>query len=386
MRVMAKARAKAKAKAPAAKPAQVGQEIATHPLHFTVKPVDAPADAELVGMALIVAWSADRFGLPARHAGSPEGARLVQRAISPVTFLKTACASTLTTADIAPALAELLAGYTRRLFLGARAPERAATAAAISELLRLSRPDERAYTDDFLGTFAGALANPFYVPDDWTAVDRIAPVLDARWADYQATAMTSAPDLAVYQAAAARRDAVAIKPAVAAVAAVAIDAAFAEDLIAQLGTSVKDAKAALVRAQLPIGKRIDAQANPAAGVSYMGSNLSVGGKAVLSVTDVTFYADGENAYIRGLGKEVQFRGYPGPIVLGVTVISTRAEVATAFGPPHSTHDDRDFWYPDAGHRIAVTFAPDGALRSISFSLVRPDQTPPSPPFGPAGVF
>ena len=41
------------------------------------------------------------------------------------------------------------------------------TDTAITKLLRLEREDERAYADDFLGTFEGAVDNPFHVPDDF---------------------------------------------------------------------------------------------------------------------------------------------------------------------------------------------------------------------------
>jgi hypothetical protein len=52
------------------------RELATNPLHFETKPADAPADAASIGMALLVAWAAERIGLPAKHAGTPLGAKL----------------------------------------------------------------------------------------------------------------------------------------------------------------------------------------------------------------------------------------------------------------------------------------------------------------------
>jgi len=360
-----------------------GRDLSTHPLHFETKPVDAPKDAELVGMALIVAWSADRFGLPKKHAGATDFAK---RAVSPVTFLKKACDSTLTTLDIAPELGDFFFDYTNRLFLGTRAANRDATAGEIKKLLKLERKDERAYTDDFLGTFKGAVKNPFNVPDSWSSVDRIAPILDARWADYQATAMKAAPKLALYEKAAKLRDAVRVTAASVAVAKVETDDALAKTLIGLIGAPVKEAKATLEKAGLPIGKRIDEQANPAAGIAYMGSNLKLAGKTTLCVTAVDFYAAKEKAYIRGLGKEVEFDGYRGSLVLGVKIGDDRKAVAKAFGAPSGTREESDYWYPDKRHRISATFSKRGKLDYIHFSLVEDWEDAPKPPFGPKGIF
>jgi hypothetical protein len=47
--------------------ASSARKLATNPLHFETKPADAPADAALIGMALLVAWAAEHVGLPAKH-------------------------------------------------------------------------------------------------------------------------------------------------------------------------------------------------------------------------------------------------------------------------------------------------------------------------------
>lgn len=231
------------------------------------------------------------------------------------------------------------------------------------------------------------MKSPYHVPDSWQAVDRLAPVLDARWADFEATAFKAAPDLARYEAAAKRRDAVAVTPATAKVAELAVDDTLALALIRLVGTPVKDAKATLERAGLPIGKRIDEQANPAAGISYMGANVKQGGKPVLTVTDVGFHAAKQKSYIRGLGKEVEFRGYAGTIALGVAIGAARADVAKAFGKPNGTSDDYDYWYPSPAHRISAQFGKkSGKLVMIKFMMVEDWQGKPKPPFGPVGIF
>ncbi len=368
--------------------ARGGRDLSTHPLHFETSPVDAPPDAALVGMALIVAWSADRFGLPAKHAGTPAGKQLAAKQLSPVAFLKTACASTLTTLDIDPALGDFCFGYTQRMFIGTRAPNRAKTDQELAKLLNLPHKDERAYDDDFLGTFKRVVKNPFYVPDDWAAVARMGAILDARWADFQATQFKAPPDLAIYKTAVKARDGVTITPATAATAKLATTDDLAKQLIALIGKPIKEAKPVLESAGLPIGKTIDEQANPAAGISYMGSKLEIAGKRVLCVTAVDFYAANQTSYIRGLGKEVEFGAFTNEIVLGVKIGDARADVAKKLGKPKGTSDERDYWYPDKEHMISAAFGKRSKkLVSIHFGF-QPDwsETKVTAPFGPKGVF
>ncbi len=336
-----------------------GREVATHPLHFETRPPDAPPDAELVGMALLVAWAADRFGLPAKHAGSALGVQLVKRAITPRTFLVGACNGTLATLDFDPKLVDFVWGYTHRMFLGDDdADTRAKADAKIAKMLGLGRDDERAYTDDFLASFAKIVKNPFHVPDSWEAVDRIAPVLDARFADYQATAFATPPDLALYERAAKLRDSRAITPTRAAIAKATADDALADDLVALLDRPLTDkaVKAVLARAGLPIGKRIDEQANPALGVSYTGAKFKIAGKPQLGVADVCFYASKQTSYIRGIGDEVEFVGYPGALPHGLRLGARRAEVADVLGSPRKATPDYDYWSPSKRRLISCRYA------------------------------
>jgi len=346
--------------------AQGGRDLSTHPLHFEVKPTDAPADAELVGMALLVAWAADRFGLPDKHAKTELGRQLAARAITPRAFLVKACDKTLTSLDVAGELGDFLYGYVHRTFLDDEG-DRDAADKAITKLLRLKRSDERAYTDDFLGTFSKVLESPFHVPDSWDAVDRIAPVLDARYADYKATRFAKAPKLALYDKAAAARDKVSIAPDRKAKGAASADAALAADLIAAIGKPLKDAavKAVITRAGMPVGKRIDQQANPALGVSYMGSKI---GKE-LCVTGVWFYAAKQRSYVRGIGAEVQFDAYPGALPSALAFGDARAAVAKKLGKPKSSSDEHDFWSPRRGLKQSCCFA-KGKLVEVHY--FRPD--------------
>ncbi|HEY1815524.1 MAG TPA: hypothetical protein VGG74_24415 [Kofleriaceae bacterium] len=364
------------------RPEDDDRDITASPLHFATKPVDAPAGAEHVASALLVAWGVTRFGVPAKHAGNALAAKLAKRAVTPREFLEVACGKRLAVSDFAPELENFLWGYAHRHFTTPRKTDK-----AIAKLLRLHRADERSYSDDFLGTFAD-LASPFYVPDSWAAVDRIAPVLDARWADFQATAFERAPDLALYETAAKLRDGVAIEPVRApAIAAATADGTLAIDLVRLIDKPLADkaVQAVLARAKLPIGKKIDEQANPALGVSYLGTKLSIGGKRVMGVEKFTFYAPNQKSYIRGLGCEVAFRGFPGTLPGGIEMGAARAAVVKAFGAPNEATKDADYWFPAADRRITATYNRAGKLVQINFGKPAEWVESPKPPYSPTGI-
>src|SRR5262249_19237213 len=137
----------------------------------------------------------------------------------------------LTSLDFDPKLADFLYEYEHHLVDDEGARDDAD--AAIAKLLGIEDPSRRSFDDDFRATFAGVVESPFHIPDSWAAVDRLAPVLDARLADYQATGFAKAPDLALYKKAAKSRDAVAVTPDRAAAAApLTADAKLADELVA----------------------------------------------------------------------------------------------------------------------------------------------------------
>lgn len=349
-----------------------GRDVSTHPLHSEAAPTDAPADAEFVGMALLLAWANLRFGLPPRHAGTALGQQLSDRSITPVAFLAAACASTPTTLDVDPAVRDFLYGYTHRLFISSDEDgSRKKADAAITKLLRLTRRDERAYPDDFLGTFDRVVESPYYVPGNWVAFERLAPVLDARFADFSATRFLSAPDLRRYEEAAKRRDAVGIEPARVDRTTPTADASLATDLVALVGRPLthKAVKAVLARAGLPVGKRIDEHANPALGVSYLGARFDISRQRQLGVEAVSFYAAKQRHFIRGLGRKVEFLEYPGPLPWGLSFQATRAAVRSALGRPKDSGETTDWWAPSQARVIRCEFA-DGKL--VWLRIGRPD--------------
>jgi hypothetical protein len=139
-----------------------------------------------------------------------------------------------------------------------------------------------------------------------------------------------------------------------------VHAGLADELVGLLGRSLKDreVKATLERAGLPVGKRIDQQANPALGVAYMGTKIPIGGKPELGVDTVWFYAKGYTSYIRGIGAEVKFEPYPGALPLGLALGMTRAAVTKELGAPARTDDATDYWKPSADRTLTAEFVKD----------------------------
>jgi hypothetical protein len=322
-------------------PSETGGDLSTHPVHFETTPPDAPKDAGLVGMSLIVAWAAHRFGLPKKHAGTPLVQQLLDKSITPRTFLTGACNSTMTTLDVDKQAVDFLYGYTNRLFPSDDSGD-------IYRLLRLQRSsnvDERAYTDDYLGTFRHVVDSPFYVPDNWDAVARMGAILDARFTDFEATKFKAPPNVALYARAAQLRDAIAITPDRGTVAAVDVAPNLADTLLALIGKSLtdKNVKATLEAASLPVGKRIDQQANPLIGVAYMGSKFDIDGKKVLGVSEVSFFADKRESYIRGIGNSVAFVGFPAALPHGLSFGQSKIAVVGVLGKPSSDDAELAQW-------------------------------------------
>ena len=328
-----------------------------NPLHFETQPADPPKDAELVAPALLVVWAIDRGGAPPKHAAHADA--LASRSITPRAFLVEACGRDLGRDDIPLELLPFVYGYTNRRFLGDE-PRKAAK--SIRKLLGLSRDDEIAFSDDYLGTFA---KQPYFVPDSWAAFDRLAPILDARLADYRATKFTAEPPAGIYEAAAKLRDAHPVSLAQPKSVPVTL-AVSTDELLALVGKSLADkaVQAVLARATLPIGKTVDEQAAPMVGLSYMGAKLA--GK--LAVTAVTFYAKGQRSYIRGLGTEIRFDGYRGALPNKLDFGATHAAVHEALGKPLSPDAEHENWRI-GDRRLRCTFRRD-KLVEVSWSLPR----------------
>ena len=335
-----------------------GGALGTNPLHFATKPHDAIEDAPLTAIALLVAWAVEKHGLPAKH-DTEAGKRFAKRQITPRRFLIDACDKNLTTLDVHPKLATFLSTYTDNTHHNDDGG-RASTDATIKALLKLKHDDTCSYSDDYLGTFKDVLENPFHVPDSWDAVDRIAPIIDAREADFANTRFLTSPDVKLYEKALKLRDAKSVIAERATIAAIAIDDGLAEELIGLIDKSLTDkqVKAVLTRVGLPVGKRIDEQANPAIGVAYMGTKFEVDGKKILGIDYVTFYASKQRKNVRGLGAEVEFVGYPGALPKGVRIGMSRGDVTAKLGAPNKADEKYDRWEPSTTRRIVAEYEDD----------------------------
>jgi hypothetical protein len=357
-------------------------------LHFATKPVDGPDAAALVAPALFLAWASTRIGVSPKHAKSDAAKQLAKRAITPVAFFTTACKSELWSTDFDPKLHKFLHGYVHQTFTGTRAPNREATDETIQRLWGLKEPDHRYWDHDYNAAFGGVVDSLYYVPDSWDAVDRLGALLDARWADFEATGFKQPPDLKLYEKAAKARDAIAIVPNKKVLAAQTRDDSLTKDLLSLIGTPLKDpaVKPIFARANLPIGKKIDEQANPELGVVYLGANTKRDGKTVLIVEYFRFHSTGESHSVRGLGKTVTFVGYPNELPGGIFLGASRTEVAKAYGKPAEVWDKTDVWYAAKTKRIAAQFDANDMLLNIQYGLPPEWKPAPEPPYSPADIY
>ena len=311
------------------------EALTDNTFHLLAKPADAPKHAMHMPMALLTIWAVVRLGPAGRTQDSALTPALLQRGITPSRYLFEVCGGVLRASDVHADLMPFLRAYLRMGYVKDRdtAPKRRQ---AVAKLLCLDKESTHVnYSDDYVGTFANAVSSTYYVPDSWDAWDRLVPILDARRADFQATGFKSEPELAGYEAAATLRDQVKLSEAKAQVTAVALDADLAEQMIAFLGVPLKDKaiKALFARIALPVGKKIDEQANPAIGLSYMGSKITVDGKSQLAVTSVKFYAAGQRSYIRGLGTEVIFQAFVSALPAGLQWGTPRRPVSKNWAGP-----------------------------------------------------
>jgi hypothetical protein len=332
-----------------------GWKLDTHPLHFETEPPEGkPAHAETLATGLLLAWAADRVGLAPAIAQRPRAAELAKREITGRQFLVDELGGHLLSTDLAPGVGDFLHGYLSQLF----------------DIPDEAKREDISSTRDYLASFAGAVKNPFLVPDTWDAFDRYAPILDARWADYQATKFQTPEPTGLYEAAAKKRDAITIAVTTPAAASVSVPADTTDKLMAIVGRSPseKDVKALLVSLGLPVGKTIDKQALAKLGVSYMAtrpqdkSKMPPGlpQKAVV-ITEVTFYTDGIEEYVRGLGTKVQYLAYTGALPKQLAFTDDRAAVHAKLGAPSTANDTVEWWdYPELERRVLVRYADGGA--------------------------
>lgn len=331
---------------------ETGWELNPHPLHFETEPPEGkPAHADTLATGLVLAWAADRVGLSPALSTSPRAAQLAKREITGRQLLVDELGGQLLSTDLAPSVGDWLHRYISQLF----------------DIPEAAGREPLSFTKDFLASFAGCVKNPFLVPDSWEAFDRYAPLLDARWADFQATKYQTPPPEGLYEAAAAKRDAISVTVTTPTATAIQVPPDTTDKLMAivQRSTSEKDVKALLVSLGLPVGKTIDKQALAKLGVSYMATRPSdkskmppgLPQKAVL-ITEVSFYTTGVEEYVRGLGTKVQYLAYTGPLPKGLAFTDDRAAVHVKLGAPSTQNGAVEWWdYPELERRVLVRYDP-----------------------------
>jgi hypothetical protein len=100
----------------------------------------------------------------------------------------------------------------------------------------------------------------------------------------------------------------------------------------------------------------------------MGSNFEIGGKRQLGVEAVSFFAAKQKSYIRGVGANVQFAGYPGPLPHRLAFGQTREAVTKLLGKPTSTSGSCDYWSPTPNSRLSCDFA-RGKLVTLDIGML-----------------
>ncbi|MDB4961006.1 MAG: hypothetical protein JWP01_1005 [Myxococcales bacterium] len=342
-----------------------GFELDVDALHFEAMPPEGkPAHADHLATGMLLAWAADRVGLAPHLATTEKAKALAKREITGRELLISELGSSLLSEDLDPRLEDFLYFYTHRLF---DVPDEARRA-----------KDEVAYTDDYLATFKKVIKNPYLVPDSWEAFDRLAPILDARWADYQQTKFLTPAPKGLYEAANKKREAQTIKVDTTPTAKATVAGGTTEKLMAIVGrsTSEPEVKSVLTALGLPVGTTIDQQAVPKLGVSYMAVRLpksrmpaGLPQKAVV-IIDVRFNAKGNKEYVRGAGSDVIYAQYPGPLPQGLTFGDDREAVHKRIGKPTRSSEEIDHW--NIGEReLTVWYTKKGnAVKEVVWAMPR----------------
>jgi hypothetical protein len=342
-----------------------GFKLDVDALHHEAMPSEGkPAHADQLATGMLLAWAADRVGLAPHLATTAKAKALANREITGRDFLVSELGGVLLSEDLDPRVEDFLYFYTHRLF---DVPDEARRA-----------KDEIAYTDDYLATFKKVIRNPYLVPDTWEAFDRLAPILDARWADYQQTRFQAPAPKGLYEAANKKREAQTIKVDMTPTAKATVAGGTTEKLMAIVGrsTSEPEVKAVLTALGLPVGTTIDQQALPKLGVSYMAVRLpksrmpaGLPQKAVV-IIDVRFNAKGNKEYVRGTGSDVIYAQYPGPLPQGLTFGDDRAAVQKRIGKPTRSSEEIDHW--NIGEReLTVWYTKKGnAVKEVVWAMPR----------------
>lgn len=144
-------------------------------------------------------------------------------------------------------------------------------------------------------------------------------------------------------------------------------AVLTDELLGLIGRRIDPAtKATLSRHGFLVGAKVDSFAVGALGVSYDAARIAIGGKRVVGVGGVAFYAAKQRLFFRdAAGKlaPVTFAAYAAALPHGVAFGDKRAAVAKKLGAPTDSYDDEDWWDDAAAQRrTSCTFGAGALVR------------------------
>jgi len=282
---------------------------------------------------LFAAWTALRFGLAERHAKSAVAKKLLARKISGTAFLREACDGHLWSDDLAPAIEEFAFRYCQSVL---DESESWAKATRTKDSVGLGL--------DFEETFADWAPDFDQIPDTWATFDRLAPCLDARWADYQLTHFRSPPPPKLYADAKAKQLAAkkkAGKVVVPAPESAAAPSALTERLLGLIGKPSTDP--AVVALSNELGLRLPKKHEdiPDPKRGFWIDYHKEPGKKSFAVRGITFLPEGRhNVRFEG---ELRFAPYAAGMPKGLSFADSRGALAKKLGKPADSDEDSMEW-------------------------------------------
>ncbi|PKN45794.1 MAG: hypothetical protein CVU63_08405 [Deltaproteobacteria bacterium HGW-Deltaproteobacteria-20] len=318
------------------------------------EPRDLGDDGIAIGM--FAAWAALRAGLGKRHARSHEAASLLAKQITGREFVRQACEGHLWSDDIAPALEDFAYGYCHAAFDESEVWRKAARA-----------PDGVGLHGDFEATFSECNPDFELVPDTWPAWERLAPLLDARWADYQATKYRVAPAATLYAEARAAQDKAKkttgkLKPPPPEAADAAED--LTDRLQALIGKPSTDA--AVVALSRELGLRLPKKHEdvPDTTRGFWIDYEKATGKKTFTVRGITFLPQGRHQ-VRFDG-DLRFAGYTGQLPCGIAFQDPRRSLTAKLGKPTDSDEDSIEWLFRKEKRRLIVWFEKGKIQSVSW--------------------
>ncbi|MBI5534655.1 MAG: hypothetical protein HY898_18155 [Deltaproteobacteria bacterium] len=313
-----------------------------------------------LAVGMFAAWAAHRVGLGKRHVGSDAAKALIEKKTTGRRFVKDACGGVLWSDDIAPELTDFAFQYCHR----AMGSETWRQAVGAADGVRLG--------EDFEASFPDCSPDFELVPDTWDAWERFAPLLDARWADFQATRFRAPPPAELYVQARKAQEKVMkatgkLTPPPPVRASAPSD--LTDRLTALIGKPTTDAAVATLSRELGLRlpKKHEDVADPERGF-WIDYHKQSGTKKFV-VRGITFLPEGRHT-VRFAG-ELRFAAYAGPLPCGVALDDTLGSLTAKLGKPADAEEDYAEWVFDKEQRRLLIWFEQGKIRSVCWLDGRP---------------